>query len=182
MIKVIRLGHRIIRDARLTTHICLVSRAFGAHSISIFGEYDKGLLDSIDRINKTWGGNFSIDFPEQPAFDYIQNLKQKHFTIFHLTMYGKRIEEQLISNFKDKDIAIIIGSQKVPTEIYHLADYNISVTGQPHSEVAALSIFLDRLFKGEQLNKEFEKKRFFNSSKIFIKPAEHSKQFEKREK
>ena len=29
MLHVLRLGHRIHRDERLTTHICLVARAFG---------------------------------------------------------------------------------------------------------------------------------------------------------
>ena len=53
---------------------------------------------------------------------------------------------------------IIIGSEKVPKEIYEKADFNIAIGNQPHSEVAALAIFLDRYFKGSQFNKKFEGK------------------------
>jgi len=45
--------------------------------------------------------------------------------------------------------------QKVPTEVYQLADYNIGVTSQPHSEVAALAIFLHEYAEGKELEKEF---------------------------
>jgi tRNA (cytidine56-2'-O)-methyltransferase len=40
---------------------------------------------------------------------------------------------------------IIVGAEKVPPELYGLADWNIAVGNQPHSEVAALAITLDRL-------------------------------------
>ena len=40
MINVLRLGHRIGRDKRITTHVALVARAFGA---------DKILIDTEDR-------------------------------------------------------------------------------------------------------------------------------------
>ena len=35
MITVLRLGHRISRDKRITTHVALVARAFGAYNIII---------------------------------------------------------------------------------------------------------------------------------------------------
>ena len=38
---------------------------------------------------------------------------------------------------------IVVGGTKVPGEVYRLADHNISIGNQPHSEVAALAIFLD---------------------------------------
>lgn len=34
-------------------------------------------------------------------------------------------------------------------------DYNIAIGNQPHSEVAALAIFLDRIYKGRELYMEF---------------------------
>ena len=40
MITVLRIGHRISRDKRITTHVALVARAFGADNI---------LIDSIDK-------------------------------------------------------------------------------------------------------------------------------------
>jgi tRNA (cytidine56-2'-O)-methyltransferase len=36
-----------------------------------------------------------------------------------------------------------------------MVDYNVAVGGQPHSEVAALAVFLDRLSGGEALKRDF---------------------------
>jgi len=38
------------------------------------------------------------------------------------------------------------------------------VTGQPHSEIAALAVFLDRLFEGSEMEKEFGGKVRINPS------------------
>ena len=39
-VNVLRLDHRIGRDTRITTHVCLTSRAFGASKIYLSGEED----------------------------------------------------------------------------------------------------------------------------------------------
>ena len=52
---------------------------------------------------------------------------------------------------KDEDIMIIVGASKVPFEVYERADFNVSVGNQPHSEIAALAIFLDRYTEGKAL-------------------------------
>ena len=72
-------------------------------------------------------------------------------------MYGIPIQKRINEIRKIKgDILVVIGSQKVPRVVYELADYNIAVTNQPHSEVAALAIFLHELFEGKELDKKFE--------------------------
>ena len=50
----------------------------------------------------------------------------------------------------------MIGSQKVEGEVYRQADANISIGNQPHSEIAALAVFLDRLFSGREISKQFK--------------------------
>ena len=35
MITILRIGHRISRDKRITTHVALVARAFGADNILV---------------------------------------------------------------------------------------------------------------------------------------------------
>ena len=50
---------------------------------------------------------------------------------------------------------IVVGAEKVPREIYELADYNVGVGSQPHSEISALAILLDRIQNGEQFEKVF---------------------------
>ncbi len=71
-------------------------------------------------------------------------------------MYGLQINK-VIEEVKslEQKILVVIGAEKVPKEIYFLADYNISIGNQPHSEIAALAIFLDRLFEGKQFDKGF---------------------------
>jgi len=73
-------------------------------------------------------------------------------------MYGEKIDkiEEIREKSKDRDILIVVGAEKVPPEVYEKADYNISIGSQPHSEVAALAVFLDRFFKDRDLYKEFE--------------------------
>ena len=68
-------------------------------------------------------------------------------------MYGQDFSSALpmISN-KDHDLLIIIGGEKVPPEYYQLADYNLAVGNQPHSEVAALALLLDRIFQGKEFS------------------------------
>ena len=36
-----------------------------------------------------------------------------------------------------------------------VSDFNVSIGNQPHSECAALAVFLDRFFAGEELAKDF---------------------------
>ncbi|MEM2559139.1 MAG: tRNA (cytidine(56)-2'-O)-methyltransferase, partial [Nitrososphaerota archaeon] len=92
--------------------------------------------------------------------------------IIHLTMYGVNLPdviEELRRIWDQNNIMIIVGSQKVPREVYELADYNIAVSNQPHSEVAALAILLDWLFQGRELSKEFP------NAELRIVPQLHGK-------
>ena len=43
----------------------------------------------------------------------------------------------------DGRVVVVVGGTKVPGELFGIADYNIAVGNQPHSEVAALAVFLD---------------------------------------
>jgi tRNA (cytidine56-2'-O)-methyltransferase len=49
------------------------------------------------------------------------------------------------------DLLLVVGAEKVPRDAYDLADWNVSVGNQPHSEIAALAVFLDRLTGGSNL-------------------------------
>jgi tRNA (cytidine56-2'-O)-methyltransferase len=66
-------------------------------------------------------------------------------------------------------VLIVVGAEKVPGEVYGLADYNVSVTTQPHSEISSLALFLDRLFEGKELNREYP------DAKIRIEPVKAGK-------
>jgi len=144
MIAVLRLGHRIGRDKRITTHVALVARTFGADTIYITTK-DQSIEDNIQSIAKRWGNTtFSIETGVK-AKQIINNWNGQ---IIHLTMYGQQLKEALPRIDTTKDTLIIIGAEKVPAYIYQEADINVAVGNQPHSEVAALAIFLDRLTQG----------------------------------
>jgi len=69
-------------------------------------------------------------------------------------MYGESLSKAL-PTIRSKKLLIVVGAEKVPREVYDLADRNISVGNQPHSEVAALAIFLDRYSGGRKLERDF---------------------------
>lgn len=163
---VLRLSHRRGRDARLTTHVGLTARALGCSGIILSGEKDSLIIDSIEKIVKKWGGSFEVIYEK----NWRKVIKNWNGKIVHLTMYGLPIQDKIneIRNLKE-DLLIIVGSGKVPGEVYQLPDWNISVTGQPHSEVASLAVFLDIFFEGKELEKEFE------NSKIKVIPQEKGK-------
>ena len=48
-IKLLRLGHRIHRDHRTTTHCALVARAFGSSEMYYCGNEDDSLQSSIEK-------------------------------------------------------------------------------------------------------------------------------------
>ncbi|MCD6590773.1 MAG: tRNA (cytidine(56)-2'-O)-methyltransferase [Candidatus Aenigmarchaeota archaeon] len=151
---VLRLGHRIGRDKRVSTHCGLVSRAFGADGIIYAGEYDPHMMDSVKRVSKEWGGSFSIRY-EKSWKNFVKAWKKKAGKVVHLTMYGVPIERKIDEIRNCKRLLVVVGGEKVPPEVYEIADFNISVTNQPHSEIAALAIFLDRYFQGKELKKTF---------------------------
>ncbi|MHA1755090.1 MAG: tRNA (cytidine(56)-2'-O)-methyltransferase [Candidatus Odinarchaeia archaeon] len=168
VIGVLRLNHRIERDKRVTSHVFLTARAFGCDFAVLHGEKDENVLKSIEDVVERWGGFFKIkccsDFKQ-----VIKEYKMKGFKIIHLTIYGKPLYEK-ISKLRDyENLLIVVGGSKVPREVYSMADFNISVGTQPHSEIAALAVFLHELYQGEELNKVFE------NSKIQVIPQEKGK-------
>lgn len=157
---VLRLGHRANRDKRITTHVCLVARAFGADGCFVSGDPDPNLFRTIDNVCKRWGRKtFECKYIDSWRGFLNDIKKNKQNVIVHLTMYGLNLP-QVIDEIKaaynaGKNIIAIVGSEKVPREVYELSDYNVAIGNQPHSEVAALAVFLDWLFDGEELNLTF---------------------------
>ncbi|MCS7116923.1 MAG: tRNA (cytidine(56)-2'-O)-methyltransferase [Nitrososphaerota archaeon] len=168
---VLRLGHRLVRDDRITTHVGLVARAFGANKIWIVNAEEK-VKESIDNVTRMWGGEFGVELIDDWR-KVIKEWKNRGGLVVHLTMYGIHVDE-VINKIRNsgKDILVIVGAEKVPGEVFKISDFNVAIGHQPHSEVAALAIFLDRLFGGEEL------KRMFNGYKIRVIPSEYGKRVE----
>jgi tRNA (cytidine56-2'-O)-methyltransferase len=171
MIAVLRLGHRIGRDARITTHICLAARALGADRVTLSGERDESVIRSVRGVVERWGGEFEVEYRK----DWRAVMREWKGKRVHLTMYGEPLNEKIDSLRKEEQLLVIVGAEKVPAEVYRDADFNISVSGQPHSEVAALAVFLDRLFCGGELVREFP------GAKLKVIPQAHGKRMQEKE-
>ena len=156
-IRVLRVGQRYVRDDRTLTHLCLVSRALGAESIFI-GDAEKDLVGTIDEVNRTWGGRFEAVLGV-PWRKVIQDAKAEGRCVVHLTMYGMPLQDKVGELREEDRLLILVGGPKVPGRVYHQSDYNIAVTSQPHSEIAALAIVLHEIQSGEELKRPFEKSR-----------------------
>ena len=153
VIEVVRIGQRVVRDDRVTTHVALVSRAFGAEKI-FMTEVNPEIKNTLEKINKTWGGNFVVEFVDKWK-PIIKKKKEENFKIVHLSMYGESINDVQEKISQEENLLVVVGAEKVPREIYDLADYNVGVGSQPHSEISALAILLDRIQKGKQFEKAF---------------------------
>jgi len=143
----------------------LTARALGCDGIILSGEKDDSIIENINEVVKDWGNHFEVKY-EKNWRNVINNWKGK---TVHLTMYGLPIQDKIDEIKKLKNILVVVGSEKVPSDVYRLVDFNVAVTNQPHSEVGSLAIFLDKLFDGEELEKKFK------NAKIKVIPQERGK-------
>lgn len=187
MITVLRLGHRPSRDKRITTHVALVARAFGADRI-VIPTKDEKLAETVMGVCDRFGSDFSIE-TGTPWRGVLRGWKG---TSVHLTMYGEPLDEVIrklagleknrqagqenskVQQTDEDDLLVVLGSEKVPREVYESVTYNVAVGNQPHSEVAALAMFLDRYFRGEQFARNF-------GGRMEVVPSARGKCVESRE-
>lgn len=165
-VAVLRLGHRPGRDERTTTHVGLTARALGADSV-VLAKDGASRGETIEDITERFGGPFTVETTDEPM-GYLRNWDG---VIVHLTMYGLAIqtveddirtavlgdggEGESESDENETPVLVVVGAEKVPFEVYEQADFNVAVTNQPHSEIASLAVFLDRLFEGRELDREW---------------------------
>jgi tRNA (cytidine56-2'-O)-methyltransferase len=152
-VAVLRLGHRPGRDNRMTTHVGLTARALGADRVVIAGEASDSKA-TIEEVVDRFGGPFEVEVADghRPLFEAWDG------TVVHLTMYGlplQEVEASIRGAHQTEPLLIVVGSEKVPFDVYERAEFNVGVTNQPHSEVAGLAVFLDRLLEGRELDREW---------------------------
>lgn len=132
--------------------MALTARAFGADEVWVSTK-DPSLERSVRGVVDRFGGAFVI----KTGVDWRKSIKSWAGTVVHLTMYGERLSEA-IPTLPDDDLMIVVGAEKVPREVYDLSHRNVSVGNQPHSEVAALAVFLDRLRGGKSVERDMDGK------------------------
>jgi tRNA (cytidine56-2'-O)-methyltransferase len=172
-IVVLRWGHRLQRDVRLTSHVALTARALGASGFLLSDTVDRRIKETIEKVTGNWGGEFFFEMGTTWK-SAVRGWKANGGIVVHLTAYGENIEtSDVLDRIRQsgKNVLVIIGSQKVPKEFYsnEVSDFNVSIGNQPHSECAALAVFLDRFFEGKELARGFKK------AKIKIVPQKRGK-------
>jgi len=158
-VTVLRLGHRPERDKRVTTHCALVARAFGAKDMVYSGVKDLKFEKSVEEVVESWGGDFGVHYNKNWR-SLIKNFPGKKI---QLTMYGMPFDK---APKPRGNLLVIVGSTKVPAEVYGMVDQNIAVGGQPHSEIGALAVYLYSI-QGV--------KEHFSGAKIKVVPSEKGK-------
>jgi len=153
-VAVLRLGHRPGRDERTTSHVGLTARALGADRAILAGDAASRRETVVD-ITDRFGGPFAVETTESP----LGLVRDWAGAVVHLTMYGLPIQDEegaIRERHRSGDpLLVVVGAEKVPFDVYEAADWNVGVTNQPHSEIAALAVFLDRLFEGRELDREW---------------------------
>jgi len=149
-VTVFRYGHRIARDKRITTHIALVARAFGAKKI-IVDTKDESIEEVVKDVNSRFGDDFEVE----TGVNWKKLIKNWDGLIVHLTMYGGKINDVVSEIKKHEKVLAIIGSKKVPGDFYSVADFNVAIGNQPHSEVAALALFMHYITDGKWIDHDF---------------------------
>jgi tRNA (cytidine56-2'-O)-methyltransferase len=151
----------------MTTHVCLTARAFGADRVYV-DTGDDELEQRLTQVAEQFGGEFEVRTGISPK----GLIKSSRATVVHLTMYGENVGAWDDSRWEDLRakpcILVVVGSTKVPREYYEMADVNVAIGNQPHSEVAALAVFLDRLTGGHHLLDEM-------GGKVKVIPQERGK-------
>ena len=91
---ILRLSHRILRDARITTHVALVGRAFGAKGMYYSGDRDYKLENKVREVVELWGGDFKVIYVGDPV-NFVKTWKNLGGVVIHLTMYGVNIDNKI---------------------------------------------------------------------------------------
>ncbi len=102
---------------------------------------DPGLAERIERVASAWGGSFRVE----GVTDWRRVVREFPGRVVHLTMYGEPLERVMPRLRASARLLIVVGGAKVPPELYRISDVNVAVGPQPHSEVAAVAVVLDRL-------------------------------------
>ncbi len=177
---VLRLGHRKGRDPRITTHLALVARAMGADRFLLAGDEDEGMFENVRSVEERFGKAMHLEHVASPL-GWLRRFAQKDAgdgmpgTVVHLTMYGMPHREVIPQIRRDRPLTVVVGGAKVPPEAFTLAHYNVAVGHQPHSEVAALALFLDAWTGGAGLERNFA------SPRLRIHPSARGKHVDEEE-
>lgn len=154
---VLRLGYRRGRDPRITTHLALVARALGADGFLLAGDDDQEMFDNLNSVSERFGGE--LDTEHVSGLGHLKKHVENGGVAVHLTMYGEPFRQAIPKIRRDRPLIIVVGGAKVPGDVYKICQHNVAVGNQPHSEVAALALFMDAWFGESGSERSFKDAR-----------------------
>jgi len=169
---ILRIDHRVFRVSRVIKHVCLTARALGADGVIIADREDKVVESTIRDVTNRFGGPFEVQ-SGKPWKQAIRDWRATGGRIVHLTAYGLPLPK-ILPEIQDinRDLLVIVGSEKMPGEIFKIADWNVSVTNHPMSEVDALAIIIDWFRQHQEFDHEFLK------AQVKIAPSKNGKRIQ----
>ena len=156
-LEVLRLGYRKGRDPRITTHLALVARAMGADGFLLAGDEDKEMFENLNSVSDRFGGD--LETKHVSGMRHLKNHVANGGVAVHLTMYGEPFRKAIPKIRRDRPLVIVVGGAKVPGDVYKICQHNVAVGNQPHSEVAALALFMDAWFGESASERNFDNAR-----------------------
>jgi len=144
--------------------MCLTARAMGASEMILTTKKNDKLVKYIHDLERKWGGRFRVGFVNnyKTALDNAVNYKK-----VYLTRYGVPLNKLAYTLNTYKNIMLIVSPATTSPKLHNIADFNVSVTDQPHSSSAAIAVFLHEFYRGRELAIHFE------NAKYKVIPKEH---------
>ena len=156
-VDVLRLGYRRGRDPRITTHLALVARALGSDGFLLAGDDDQEMFDNLNSVSERFGGELETEHVS--GLGHLKEHVENGGVAVHLTMYGEPFRQAIPKIRRDRPLIIVVGGAKVPGDVYRICQHNVAVGNQPHSEVAALALFMDAWFGESGSERSFKDAR-----------------------
>jgi tRNA (cytidine56-2'-O)-methyltransferase len=113
----------------------------------------------MENLNKKWGGRFKVQF----AKNYKEALKSaSKYAKVYLTRYGMPLQDKsyVLKTYKNMILIVTSRDGDEMNPMHKIADFNISVSSQPHCSAAAIAIFLHEFYNGRELAMHFENAQF----------------------
>ena len=134
--------------------LMLSARALGASSITFAAQLDNKRIVSFNKkVIKRWGGEFKVEFSRTIA-DAFKD--RRNYKVVYLTQFGEPLGKIAHTLKAYRNLLIVVSSKESIKSIMDRSDFMVSVSRQPNSATAALSVFLHVFFEGRELAVHFK--------------------------
>ena len=157
-------------DHSSSMDMCLTARALGASEMIFAGTSDPHIARHLNNLQKKWGGRFKVAFAK--SYKSVLSDATKYKKVY-LTRYGMPLNKLTYMLNTYKNIILLVSSTEASSSLHGIADFNVSVTDQPHCSSAAIAVFLHSFYRGRELAMHFE------NAKYRVIPREHGVRVEK---